>query len=79
MSLTRDNEETKEVDVCPSTLHNPIQTQTSVETSADDLDSSDFPKLGISMQGILYFIGMMSQNIVVLFNITFPTLISNQL
>ena len=74
MSLTRDNEETKEVDVGPSTLRNPIQTQTSVETSAADVDSSDFPKLGISMQGILFFIGMMSQNIVVLFNITYQIL-----
>ena len=37
------------------------------ETSADDVDSSDFPKLGISMRGILLFIGMMYPNIVILF------------
>ena len=72
MSLTREREDTLEVDVSASTLPNPKRPRTSSDIFVDDM-KSEFPKLGISIQGILLFIG-----ILILHNIEYQIMITRQ-
>ena len=72
MSLTRESDDNLEVDVSASTLPNPKRPRTSIDIFMDDM-KSEFPKLGISIQGILLFIG-----ILILYNLEYQVMIAHE-